>query len=321
MADKSPANQIEHIHPDSVDALTIVMACDESYAMPLATALRSLAESNRRSWPVTVYVLTDRFSEYARNDVAISLPEGAINLTWLNVDLQSFHKLSTLRHISLVTFARLLVAEQLPKSLERFIYLDSDLLVLRDLHALWRINLQGKCVAAVTDDWLDSVIREDRAYREEPNLPIVERYFNAGVMLVDFERWSSNKVGDKALKYLTEHPLTPYADQDALNVSLDCNWLPVSNQWNFQGHLTTRIRLMPEPPAIVHFITSAKPWLREHGTPNEALFDSYRRRTRFARRKADYATDLRKSSWMLLKRIARKLTNPISQVSGPSKLG
>jgi lipopolysaccharide biosynthesis glycosyltransferase len=293
--------------PNTFDPLTVVMACDEGYAMPLATSLRSLAESNKSNWPLTVHVMTDRFSDRARKNVAMSLPEGAIKLYWLSVDLQSFDSLPTLIHISQATFARLLVSEILPRTLRRFIYIDADTLVLRDLGELWRLELRGRCVAAVNDAWFGSE-------SEKANLPDVEEYFNAGVMLVDLNRWTTDKIGLKALQYLTDHPRTPFADQDALNYALDRNWIPISNEWNFQGHISIRIQSMPNPPAIVHFVTVAKPWLRSYGTPNEALFDSFRRRTRFSRSSAECTLDLIRSLNVFRKRQVKKLTNLLTPV-------
>ena len=40
----------------------IVLACDQNYAMPLATTLRSLVDSNRRHWPLDITVLSDGFT-------------------------------------------------------------------------------------------------------------------------------------------------------------------------------------------------------------------------------------------------------------------
>lgn len=277
--------------------------------MPLATALRSLADSNERHWPITVYVLTDRFSERGKNEVARSLPARAMQLNWVHVDLEQFQGLETIGHISRMTFARLVLSDLLPASVRRVVYLDGDLLVLRDLKALWHADLGGACVGAVRDAWIDLVLQDRSAHGASApaDIPGVKRYFNAGVLLIDLDRWRADGIGSKALQYLAEHPRTPYADQDALNVALDGNWALVADEWNFQGHISTRISKMQRPPAIVHFITGAKPWMREHGTPNERLWDSYRRKTRFARGATEYASDLRKMHRVLWKRLSRKV--------------
>ena len=57
----------------------LVLACDDAYAMPLATTLRSLAEANQSRWPLDVTVLTDDASETTRAMVDASLPIGLSN--------------------------------------------------------------------------------------------------------------------------------------------------------------------------------------------------------------------------------------------------
>ncbi len=76
------------------------MACDESYAMPLAIALRSAVDANRSGEPLDVYVLCDDFSSSMRQKVMNSLPEGSSVIRSVPVDLSSFEGFSTLPHIS-----------------------------------------------------------------------------------------------------------------------------------------------------------------------------------------------------------------------------
>ena len=201
-----------------------------------------------------------------------------------------------------MTFARFLLAELLPREATRVLYLDSDLLVLGDLGALWTSSLEGNCAGAVLDYGLDPLLQ-----RQDPKcagMPAVNRYFNAGVLLIDLDLWRQEQIGERAAQYLAEHPDSPYADQDALNVVLDGAWASLAEEWNFQRHLETSVvRMKPElRPAIVHFITEAKPWKREFHTPNESLFDRYRRRTQFSRSLSMRLADAWKTAWFLLKR-------------------
>ena len=55
----------------------LVLACDEAYAMPLATTLRSIADHNHTHAPLEVHVLTSGYSEPTRRKVVDSVPAGA----------------------------------------------------------------------------------------------------------------------------------------------------------------------------------------------------------------------------------------------------
>ena len=120
----------------------IVLACDEGYAMPLATTLRSLCENNRQHWPLQVRVLTDAFLQEMRRRVAGSLPEGATLLRWIEVDVESFQGCLLPRHVSPMTFARLDIPRLFEATASRVLYLDADILVIGDLPALWTADME-----------------------------------------------------------------------------------------------------------------------------------------------------------------------------------
>jgi lipopolysaccharide biosynthesis glycosyltransferase len=270
----------------------VVLACDASYGMQLATTLRSLVEANRRHWPLDVHILADGFAEPVRLRVGASLPDGSANIRWVPVDLASFAEFATAPHISKMTYCRFLVPRVIDQSVGRVLYLDSDLLVLDDLQPLWDMKLDGAVVGAVLDG-LDAELKAGR-----PGLaavPHVARYFNAGVLLMDLNRWRRERISERALEYLTAHPRSPFADQDALNLTCDGRWKALDERWNFQDWYEQKriAELTPaQRPGILHFVYKYKPWDSRVPTLNAALYDSIRSRTSFARTAPERLRDL-----------------------------
>lgn len=261
----------------------IVLACDENYAMPLATMLRSLVEANVRHWPLDVAVLTDGFADGVRARVGASLPQGSVSLRWHLIDLSRFAELPLMPHISRITYARFDIENVFRNDVERVLYLDTDLLVLDDLGPLFAFDLGDHVLGAVTDDHIDVA---DRAGEDKlAGVPAVASYFNAGVLVIDLLRWRRHEIAREAIEYLARCPTSPYSDQDGLNVACDGKWAALDGRWNYQRHRTARIAPLPpaERPAVVHFITGMKPWLPEKMNPNARLYDEYRGRTEFRR--------------------------------------
>ena len=261
----------------------IVLACDEGYAMPLATNLRSLVEANEGLWPLNIHVLTDGFSETARAKVAsYSLPPSAASIRWLDLDLTPFIAFCTLPHVSKMTYARLTIPKSFPESISRILYVDTDTLVLGDLRPLWEVDLEGAVVGAALDG-MDQKLKADQAGFEA--VPRVQNYFNAGVLLIDLDRWRKERVSERSFEYLLRHPRSPFSDEDALNVACDGQWKPLDRKWNFQEHISKRIMDIPyaERPWIVHFVTDLKPWRASSNSLNASFYDAFRQRTRFAR--------------------------------------
>jgi lipopolysaccharide biosynthesis glycosyltransferase len=285
----------------------IVLACDERYAMPLATTLRSLAESNRAHWPLDVHVLTDGFSESARDRVLRSQPLGAMQIRWIAVDLQAFEQFGLLDHVSRMTYARLQIPRVFGEDIAEVLYMDADVLVLGDLGGLWSTDLEGAPIGAVTDHHVDADLKLGRHERTQ-GVPRVAHYFNAGILLMNLAAWRRQGVAERALDYLRLHRESPYSDQDALNVACDGLWKPLARTWNYQDHHCIRIGRLPAAarPAIVHFITSTKPWKPSSSSVNAGLYDSFRDRTQFRRSPEEKVRDAVSTlSWRIRYRVQR----------------
>ncbi len=283
----------------------VVLASHESYAMPLATALRSIVDSNRSNEALNFYVLSDHFSADLRKKVIDSLPPGSASIHWVPIDLRPFEGFATARHVLKTTYARLLIPSIFAEGVSRVLYLDADLLVLDDLAPLWETDLKGAAVGAVVDV-LDGYVKAGVA--EFDHVPPVQDYFNAGVLLIDLDPWRKERISEKALEYLACHPHSPYSDQDALNVACNGRWTALDPEWNFQHHLTTKILAM-EPqqrPKITHFVTAQKPWNARTLSLNAGFYDSFRSRTLFARTGGDKVRDLGSSTWSYLKRALKR---------------
>jgi len=294
-------------HGPEMEPMRLALCCDGAYAMPLATALRSMAESNRAHWPVEVQVLVERFPWELRHQVAESLPEGSVSLQWYEADLSAYRHLPPQAGLSAATYGRLLLPDALPAHQRRVLYLDADILVLQDLQPLWEAELHGASIGAVLDG-LDSARRAGGPGLE--HVPRVQRYFNAGMLLMDLPRWRSRGIAARALRFLQANPRTPYSDQDALNVACDGDWQPLDPKWNCQalyhfGPLDRGAR--HELPGIVHFITGDKPWVAARPNPHARFYNAYRRRTRFARRTRERLQDSATSAWAYAKLALKKV--------------
>lgn len=278
--------------------------------MPLATALQSIAGANRRGQSLEVYILVNDFSEDSRRKVLKSIPEGWISLHWIPIDLAAFENFIADRHVSKMTYARLLIPSMLPQSVSRALYIDVDTLILDDLSELWESELDGAVVGAVLDD-LDQRIKFDAPGLE--SVPRVGNYFNAGILLIDLDRWRSEKIAEKALAYLAGNPQTMFWDQDALNVVCDARWKRLDGKWNFQdlagrldGNELELARLSTGRVAIAHFASNLKPWLAWVLSPNADFYDGFRSRTCFARNPRQKFLDFRQRAWSHTKKFLRR---------------
>jgi len=173
----------------------------------------------------------------------------------------------------------------LPPNVHRFCYIDCDILFLGDIAELNGFDLQGKTLGAVQDynvaNWKHPHTSIGRSYlatlnaQEAENLNLDTPYFNAGVLVVDLNRWREKGIKEKALKYARQLGSDGLGDQDAVNRAVDGDWCALPLEWNVQGAIfflemledtPLKARLLPQRPSlprgakIMHFAGPLKPW-------------------------------------------------------------
>jgi hypothetical protein len=162
-------------------------------------------------------------------------------------------------------YARFVLARLIPSEAARAVYADVDLVAVGPLEELWSVPLHGHAAGAVEAPSADLL-------RGQPGL---QRYFNAGVMAIDRERWAAERVSERCTEWLEAHPGTPLPDQVALNVVLAGEagaplWEPLPPIWNALPRLYVEAwgdSSYEAPPReelrIVHYAGPWKPWNSE----------------------------------------------------------
>ena len=273
--------------------------------MPLATTLRSVADANPRAWPLDVYILSGGFSEDTKRKITGSLPKESSSIHWVPLDLTPFSGFSTLRHISITTYARLLLSGILPEHVTRVLYLDADLLVLDDLAPICNLDLDGAVLGAIVDDRLDKYIKMGNTSLHGGPLPSVQSYFNAGVLLINLAKWRSERIDERAMQYLERFPNSVYSDQDALNFACDGLWKKMDPRWNYyQLDLNGPISDLSadQLPGIIHFQGGLKPWDPKSLNLNAEFYDDFRSRTLFATTRWERLRNVPVMMWSRLKK-------------------
>jgi lipopolysaccharide biosynthesis glycosyltransferase len=173
-----------------------------------------------------------------------------VDVTFLRPDLAEVQRMPVSEHVSHSTYLRLILPDVVPRDEERAIYLDSDLLVQRDLAELWDIPLDGAVVLAAQDvgfPYLDAEKALPNYGACKPYLagarPIANYvelglapeapYFNGGVMVMDLATWRAEGLTEKMLRCLHDHrEHAIHWDQYALNVVLSGRWRRLDLCWN-----------------------------------------------------------------------------------------
>ncbi|KAG8370696.1 hypothetical protein BUALT_Bualt13G0010200 [Buddleja alternifolia] len=97
-----------------------------------------------------------------------------------------------------LNYARIYLADILPKQINRLIYLDSDIIMVGDVSKLYGLDLKSKVLAAPEYCHANLTNYFTDTFWSDPELPKTfdshkPCYFNTGVMIVDVDRWRKSK--------------------------------------------------------------------------------------------------------------------------------
>lgn len=228
--------------------------------------LQSLWEHNPDA-NMHVYLIYDNVDSYKLSLAAGYLHAMLPGLSLMQASSKPLVGFPVSGHGSVAAYFRLLLPTMLPMSVERFIFIDADTIVLDNLSPLWELSLQGRALAAVAEHRLSC---QDHGYE-------FGRYFNSGIMLVDLNKWRQSDLLKRGLRFAIQNPeRLRHWDQDVLNYVFKDDWLSIPDRWNACPHLfglskdydAIGYNLNSDEqeaftnPAIVHFAGPGpiKPW-------------------------------------------------------------
>jgi len=252
--------------------------------------LLSLATSNPgHLWHV--HVLHSSLPLLTREKIlrSVKLNCGNITVEFHEVDAGMLQgvRFSPGTHVTAAAYYRIVLPTIFP-SLSKILYLDCDILVLKDISPLFDIDMTHYAVAAMED-----ILKLKDEHRLQLNLPYADGYFNSGVMMVNLDYWREHDGEHRLLEFSKRERKVFFEDQDALNHVFKKQWFQLSPQWN---------RLYPavypakrfhsvcdaddfNNPAVVHFAGHIKPWYDikwPFGNRYRRLYYSYLSKTEWA---------------------------------------
>lgn len=271
--------------------IAIVSSCNTKFVPHLAALFVSVLENSDPKVFVRFYVIDDNIDNESKQLLRFSVKNSRMNteVEFLKINKKFFENVVTSDRIPETAYYRIAIPELFRgKNVERLLYMDCDMITVKDVTPLWDLEFNGAILAAVEDAGFHQRL-------EKMEIPAKStRYFNSGLMLINVEKWLEQDITKKVLTFIEENPeKLRFHDQDALNAILHDRWIPLHPKWNAQGYIMAKAKKHPTPqgekeyeetrkdPSIIHFSGHVKPWSKDFEGLTKKYYDKYANMTAF----------------------------------------
>ena len=247
--------------------IDVVMCGDRRVLLGMAVAGRSALE--HASEVVNFWIICQDYTEGDKIRLRESWSHARLGtVTFQDISgeaLANFRSTAYLK--SKLSYARYYISDFFP-DLSRCVYLDTDLLVLRDLAEAMHTDFGENGLAAVVDVGV-------RLGRLNPGrrlgLEDEQSYFNAGFLVFDLDYWRANGITrDIVALSIEKKDVLHSQDQDALNIIFEGKVLLLDPSWNTSQYE----KPLPIKGNIIHLVGTIKPW---HARYKDKFGESYYR--------------------------------------------
>lgn len=281
--------------------ITVVVVCDNHYMILLAALLKSIEVNHHTNEYIDVYVVQDKVSKRNQKKLELSINPTKIGIKWVKIKDTIPEGISfplVKNSYPLNTYVRLFIPHFIPKPIERVLFLDVDMVMLEDISKLWNINIGDKIIGAALDLGALTIGTGVKNYKEL-NMDPDEKYFNAGLQLINTQKWREENITEKTINAINEgREFALLGDQYGLNISLYKKWFELDPLWN-------QFCCYDHPiPYLIHYF-GRKPIYKTYENHFQEVFYSYLNQTEWKNSKPINE----------LHRYMKKITNVLEKVS------
>ena len=240
--------------------INICFGLNDSYSQHCGCTMASiLYNSNHNSNDnFNFYIISDYISEENKKRIEQLKFIRNFNIKYLVIDPSKYKDLYVNNNIGISAFYRFESFDLLDD--DKFLYLDCDTIVRKDIAELYETELEDYYCAGV-EDILNPILKQKFSIDEN------SLYINSGVMLINQYMCRKNNIYSSIINFLNTPWEIQWGDQDIINKifenkikSLDLKFnclYPYHNYYKDSRYYNK----MAQDPSIIHYITDNKPWI------------------------------------------------------------
>lgn len=264
-----------------MEILNLLYCFDKNYNIQSIVSIDSICR-NIKDFEINIYIIHDEPETFEIHKRYLYKYENLnkIEVIKFNQDTLNFPNLIN-KHVSAATYFRLFITEFIPSDINFIIYLDSDVFCFNNplkkiIDTFDQMKKNKKTIAASTE-----IIKKNKNHDLFLNLELIQNnYFNAGVMLIDYQKWQrETSISEFNVLLEMYKDKIIFWDQDILNKKFDGNYFELDEKLNYRKITNNNIEDSLQENYFIHFVGNNKPWTIEAGCDNvsKIYFENYKK--------------------------------------------
>ena len=215
-----------------MNILNVLYQSNDNYASITGVSITSLFENNKDLDEINIIILDDKISKENIDKFKELGKKYKRNISFINSD-EILKKLKELKVApfkgTYTTYFKLMAIPDLKLKTDLVLQLDGDTIINGSLKELCNMKLEDNILAATYDCTMND-------YKSLIDIPLNDKYYNGGVLLISKKNWLKNKCTEKIITHLKEVRNGYYTvDQDILNVLFRDKFMYLDLKYNFNS--------------------------------------------------------------------------------------
>lgn len=240
--------------------IPICLASDDNYAQHCRVTITSILFNSNKNTYCNFYILDGGISKKNKDKILKLKKIKKCKISFFKIDNKWFKDcpITGENHFNIVNYYRIKIPSFFPK-LDKIIYLDSDLVVKKDLSKIYKTNISNYYLAAAEAQ--TSEINKARM-----QMPKKSHYINSGVLVINSKKWRKDKIEDQIFSFIKNNQPEKLinVDQDAINGTIFNSIKLLKQNWNTEIRTdvkpTKKYQKIINNPYILHYVSVDKPW-------------------------------------------------------------
>ncbi|MES2470890.1 MAG: glycosyltransferase [Patescibacteria group bacterium] len=227
----------------------LVTLFDNSYVIAAAAMLKSFARNSKAGERPAIYLLLDSVTQENLTHLVTILTKHSLEYVVVDMNewLNAMPHIPTRGHVSRTAYFKAFIPDILPGTFHTALYIDPDVIFLRNIKQLYRYDISSNPLGAVVDPYLP-----------KDGLEV----FNSGVMLLNLSYLRKIGLAEAFFNVALQNKETikERNDQPVFNILFSKSFLELPLTYNYIVHDLRERKKFLWRPHIVHFAGSKKPW-------------------------------------------------------------